>query len=305
MISIIVTAYNQPTSIQWLLAALREQEGGISCEVLVCDDGSTPEVFDVVHAACRRVPFDLRYVWQPDEDFRAGRSRNNGIRLAQGDLLLFLDGDVIVEADFLARHAAAHTRSPRLVAGLVKRVPERRAPSSSPWTRAADGLAFARAYAGADAFPEQQDDWADGPQAWMTCVGANFSCPRRPEVTFDERFIGWGAEDRELAYRLTHQHGYEPVYERSAVVYHLGEGSVASVAKDSDRLVRLLRNMVYFRSLYPGADLSPTLDLARHCHFNRIAGRWVATHLPRNRPASAVLDEAEAWLRERGLLSAR
>src|SRR5438045_287738 len=47
----------------------------------------------------------VRYVWDPQLGFRAGPSRNNGIRLANGDLLAFIHGGLRVRPDSLSGRA--------------------------------------------------------------------------------------------------------------------------------------------------------------------------------------------------------
>jgi GT2 family glycosyltransferase len=256
---------------------------------LVCDDGSSCDMVGVVREAARDGALDVRYIWQPDRRFRASRSRNNGIRAAQGDLLVFVDGDVLIEEDFLARHAAAHRNPKQLVIGPMKRVPRRRIDNC------ASTLEHARRYRGVDAFPEAQARWARSRYPWMSCLSGNMSVPRAPEIHFDERFVGWGGEDRELAYRLTACHGHEVVYEPSAIAYHPGMSTGAHVMSDSNGIAAFLRNRLHFRSLYPDADLSPALDVIRWCALDPATDTW-HVEVTAARSPDVVLREAERWL---------
>jgi glycosyltransferase involved in cell wall biosynthesis len=290
MISVIVAVYNQVLTVGWLLSALKEQECEDPFEVVICDDGSSGELQAVVRDASRDGALDLRYVWQPDRGFRLSRSRNNAIREAQGDLLVFVDGDVLIERDLLARHAAAHVRPKQIVAGVMKRVPGCRIGDR------ASTLEDLRRYDGPDAFPESQAMWARSPHPWMSCLSSNMSVPRAPEVRFDEQFVGWGGEDRELAFRLTARDGYELVYASSAVVYHPDATSGASLRGDANRLACYLRNRLHFRTLYPGADLSPAFEMVRYCALDPSTDTWrVVPASPR--PADAVLHEVAQWVR--------
>jgi len=290
MISVIVTVYDQPLTAGWLLSALKEQQCRDRFEVLICDDGSSSDMVGIVREASRGGALDVRYLWQPDGGFRASRSRNNGIRAAQGDLLVFVDGDVLIEEDFLARHAAAHSRPKRLVVGLVKRVPECRIGDR------ASTLEAARSYQGPEAFPEAQAMWARSPYPWMSGVSANLSVPRGPEIRFDEQFVGWGGEDREFAYRLSACRGHDLVYDASAIVYHPGASTAAArLVTDSNRLAAFVRNRLHFRSLYPDADLSPAFDAIRYCALDPATDTWHFAPTPA-RSADAVLRQAEQWL---------
>lgn len=292
MISVIVTAYNQPLTTSWLLSALKEQQCRDPFEVLICDDGSSSDMVDVVGEAARDGTLDVRYLWQPDRGFRVSRSRNNGIRAAQGDLLVFVDADVLIEEDFLARHAAAHARPKRLVLGPMRRIPD------CPIGDRASTLEYMRGYQGPKAFFEGQARWARSPYPWMSSVGANMSAPRGPEVRFDEQFVGWGGEDRELAYRLTIRDGYELVYDPSAIVYHPGRTTGATRMTDSNQIASMLRNWRHFRSLYPDADLSPALDMLRSFALDPATDTWHIAPTD-GRSADDVLREIERWLQRR------
>ena len=117
--SVVIPTYNRPQLLNRLLASLAEQEGDSLLEVLVCDDGSTSSTLEATLAWKDRVP-GLRHLWQEDLGFRAGQARNMGIQAAQGDVIIFVDDDVLVAPDFVERHVAAHqsSQAPRVVLGF-------------------------------------------------------------------------------------------------------------------------------------------------------------------------------------------
>jgi glycosyltransferase involved in cell wall biosynthesis len=300
VVSVIVAVYRQPLLLEWQLALLAAQDIGEPFEVLVCDDGSDREILEVVEAAARRHGLDVRYAWQPDSGFRASRSRNNGIRLARGDLLVFLDADQVMAPGFLARHAAAHRTAPHVVAGAVTRIELHQRP-----TGARDALALAQAHAsgGAHAFPEAQHEWVASPYDWMTVLSGNMSCTRGAEVCFDERFVGWGGEDREFAYRLIARHGYGLTFEPLALTYHLSLDREALESREPARvhrrIVQFLRNRLYLKSLYPHDDLTPLFDMLRACRLNRTTNTWFLAP-PDQRSPDDVLLRASDWLARHG-----
>lgn len=105
-VSVIVSAYQAPETLQWVLRGLRRQTV-LPAEVLVADDGSNPPLDAAVRAIAADLPFPVIHVWQPDEGFRAARSRNNAIFMASGSILGFLDQDTIPHASWLAAHLSA------------------------------------------------------------------------------------------------------------------------------------------------------------------------------------------------------
>jgi hypothetical protein len=76
-------------------------------EVIVVDDGSTPPAEASVQGLTVRAPFSLRVVRQ--ENTGVGGARNRGFREATGELVLFVDDDVLLDGGALLGHVAAHT----------------------------------------------------------------------------------------------------------------------------------------------------------------------------------------------------
>lgn len=109
-VSVIVTTYNQAAYIGEALSSVFAQSYR-AAEVIVVDDGSTDATPEAVAPFLDRI----RYVRQENQGVAA--SRNAGIRLAQGELLAFLDGDDIWEPDKLAAQVEAAVAHP--TAGLL------------------------------------------------------------------------------------------------------------------------------------------------------------------------------------------
>lgn len=173
-------------------------------EVLVVDDGlSAGET--VIQNFKTRLP--LSYDWRPNDQSPA-LSRNRGAARAQRELLVFLDGDLLLQPQALAAYRAyltgVHTA---LLYGYAGTHLESQAPSH--W------------------FPERQVNWLDKRYAWdgthlkphphlfhsayEYAFAGNFALyaeTYRAIGGFDERFRGWGGEDLDFAERAV-QKGFE------------------------------------------------------------------------------------------------
>jgi len=92
MLSIIIPTLNEENYLPRLLECLRKQrEGGGDFEVIAADAGSQDRTREIAEAfGCRVVKGGL-----------PAKGRNEGAKTAKGDLLLFLDADVILPEDFL------------------------------------------------------------------------------------------------------------------------------------------------------------------------------------------------------------
>lgn len=110
LISVIVTTYNRPDALSAVLHALLDQTD--SCfEIIIADDGSGEPTRQAIRtlqqsltARAPNAPKRLVHAWQPDNGFRASAARNLAVFAAQGDYLIFLDGDCIPRPGFVARH---------------------------------------------------------------------------------------------------------------------------------------------------------------------------------------------------------
>lgn len=208
----------------------------IAFETLVADDGSGAPTRAVVDALRPRFHGALEHVWHPDEGFRAGTIRNRAAARARGERLIFLDGDCVPRPGFIAAHAAAAERdgacgdgtsggddggseggrgtttmargsrallSPRLTERVLRDrllVHDWRAGRwlaarlrgdvnrlsgviDLPWSHRARGASR---------------DW----RSVRTCNLAVWRRDFERVNGFDERYVGWGYEDSDLAIRL-------------------------------------------------------------------------------------------------------
>jgi glycosyltransferase involved in cell wall biosynthesis len=105
-ISIILCTYNRCGSLpRSLRSVLRSQmPAATSWEVLVVDNNSTDATPQVVNTVAAEHPGKVSYLFEP----QPGKSHalNSAIRAAAGDILAFVDDDVVVEPEWLNRLTA-------------------------------------------------------------------------------------------------------------------------------------------------------------------------------------------------------
>lgn len=195
-VSVVIASRDRRELLRRCLDALARQDavaGGF--EVVVVDDGSgdgTREMLDSLAP-----PFELRAL----RNRAAGKAEalNTGIGAARGELLLFLDDDMIADPGLVAAHLEAHRESPRTLGiGAITQRPR----DGRDWY----AHAFARGW------NEHMAERRRERIGWADCYGANFSAPReafdrigefKPELVT--------AEDIEMGYRLERA-GYVPTY---------------------------------------------------------------------------------------------
>ena len=103
LVSVVVTTYERPDALDAVLRGLAHQTDR-NFEIIIADDGSGPDTARAVEAWSSRLAVPIKRVWHEHRGFRGGEIRNRGIRASTGGLCIFLDGDCIPRADFVARH---------------------------------------------------------------------------------------------------------------------------------------------------------------------------------------------------------
>lgn len=104
--SIIVPAYNRAKLLPRALKSTLAQTDP-DFEVIVVDDASTDNIAEVMAGF---TDSRIRYV-RLDKNGGASRARNDGFKVAQGELISLLDSDDEMHPDFLAKTRAAWTKA--------------------------------------------------------------------------------------------------------------------------------------------------------------------------------------------------
>ena len=218
-VSVIIPTYNRLARLKMVVSALELQTYPLDdFEVIVVSDGSTDGTDTFLQSW--QTSLNLRLVFQDNQG--AAAARNFGIEEAGGELILFVDDDVVPEPDLVRIHVETHRAAyPEevVVIGAMLTPPNFKL---DPWSRWLQ-----------DRLAEQYADMIAGewePTARQFYTG-NASIKRRFLVEyggFDAKFMR--AEDVELAYRLA-DHGLRFVFEPDAIGYHYEQRSFASWIK--------------------------------------------------------------------------
>ena len=109
-LSVVIPTYNRLPILQKCLLALEAQDPSAEItgyEVVLVDDGSTDATVSWLRQHSLLLPH-LRLIEQ--EHGGPAKGRNRGVEAARGDVVVFIDSDLVVTPSFLRCHAVALER---------------------------------------------------------------------------------------------------------------------------------------------------------------------------------------------------
>ena len=206
--SIVIATRDRADFLDAALASLATQRDGPTFEVVVVDNGSKDTTARVVeryanaYRAADGPSFETHYVFASEPN--RGAARNAGIAAATGDIVAFVDDDVVLPERFLFAHARAHARSRGVaVSGPILNVPTAiRRPRPGPAN-----------YSGA---------------FFCTCNVSVARAALDAVGGFDERFKLYGWEDTELGLRLRRS-GIRRAFAWDAYLWHIKPQAVETL----------------------------------------------------------------------------
>jgi len=215
LISVIVTTYNREDALDAALRALAHQTDK-NFEVVIADDGSRSDTARVVEGWRSRLLMPLKQVHHEHRGFRGGEIRNRGIRASAGEICIFLDGDCLAGADFIAAHRRLHepgwfvTGNRILLSRELTDAVLAQGMAAEEWSfsallrrRLAGGINRLLPKLRLPLGPLRKLNSA----SWEGAQTCNLAVARRDLDRidgFDSAYAGWGLEDSDLVIRLLH-----------------------------------------------------------------------------------------------------
>ena len=222
--TIIIPTYNASKSLTRTLASLAALQTSAITQIVICDDGSTDDTKTMVNRFRSHLPMVYRH--QENRGFRPGSARNLGIKEAAGDVVIFIDSDVVIPVGWLDAHLKYHQEVAydRLVFGFRRRVTV--SPPSNTELSAIEE--YETDHREAILSPDNKK-LRDPNTLWYFAFSCNMSIGGESKgLLFDEDFVGWGNEDLDYAYRAR-LGGAELVCAPNASLWHVDEGPIRDI----------------------------------------------------------------------------
>jgi len=246
-ISIVIPYYRRPHTLKQTLLSLSRCCYDLSkIEVLIVDDGSPYQEIPNLEFS----NLEIVYLRQKDKGYRLSKARNLGIRTSKFENIIILDCDLAVNEDFILEHSWPLFISKNVVSvGLrdsrkcvnediqkfSKLDPSKIGELLSEDWRISTWLG--------------KPDFESSNFCWWICSGGNVAFHKsifEDKGSFDERFVFWGGEDLDWAYRL-YKRGRYFFINRDAKAFHFeSKASEHQVSRVDykDEKEQLLRELV-------------------------------------------------------------
>ena len=252
-ISVVICTFNRADILVQSILSLENQEGmnRDDYEMVVIDDGSTDDTAKRVKEL--QTGTSLRYFFK---DW-GGRSeaRNLGIEKAEGEIIVFVDDDIIAPPRFLVNHLAKYDGDAKIVVrGPIVNV---RKPEIIPDFKP-----------GAEYFSSA---------FFCTCNASTHKKTLEEIGGFDTDFKEYGFEDNEIGWRLR-QAGCTYVFSMDAYIFHYKPHKGESLDQMKKRAEEMGRSAYIYHSKHPHWKVKMAVGLhPLNYYFSRMLNnKWVA-----------------------------
>lgn len=221
----IISTYNHMDALALLLHSVRLQSV-MPEEVIIADDGSGEETKRLIAKEQASFPVPITHIWQPDEGFRLSHIRNKAIAQAQFDYLISIDGDIVLHRHFIRDHKRFAEKGCFLQGGrviLFEAASKQLLRHNKTQVHYFNPAIFNRHNTIASRFLSKLFTRIRT-QSIRRIRGCNASFWKNDLIHvngYNELFVGWGSEDKELAVRLYNSGVKLKVIKFGAVCYHL------------------------------------------------------------------------------------
>jgi len=236
-LSIVISTYNSPKYLELVLNGIINQHDQ-NFECIIADDGSGEETENLVKKFSKKRKFI--HAWHEDKGFRLAAIRNRAIAIASGASIAFIDGDCIPAPEYSEDAKRLMQRSAKLNLNLYfqghrvildEYISTRISQSKNIF---GFGWKFSNMHHLSNLTNSFRYPYPIVPTVKTKGIrGCNMLFKREHLVAvngFDEEFVGWGHEDRDIVERLfkigvrradargsmTVYHLYHPEHDRSA-----------------------------------------------------------------------------------------
>ncbi|MEE9350242.1 MAG: glycosyltransferase [Flavobacteriaceae bacterium] len=227
-ISLIIATYNWVDALELVLISLLNQTI-IPHEIIIADDGSKEETKQLIDDFCIKNNISIIHVWHEDKGFRLAEIRNKAINKATGNYIIQIDGDVILQKNFIKDHRNNAQKNVFLVGSRVllqetisKEIIKTKQVKFNYFTKNIGNRHYTIRLPFISRLLKSPTN--DVQRVITSVRGCNMSFWKSDLLKingYDEDMVGWGREDSELSARLINIGLKKHKLKFSGIQYHI------------------------------------------------------------------------------------
>lgn len=234
-VSVIIVNYNVRYFLEVCLHSVARALQRTTGEIIVVDNNSTDESIKMI-----RNRFPSVTVIENKENKGFGKANNQGVTIAQGEYILFLNPDTVLPEDFFEKaitymdaHPEAGCLGPKLLDGKGQFAPESKRSFPTLFVALYKTTGINKLFSHSPYFNRYyavhigEDETAPVDVLMGCCMLLRTAILDKIQIAFDEDFFMYG-EDIDLSYRIQ-KAGYENIYfPETSIIHYKGESTKKS-----------------------------------------------------------------------------
>lgn len=228
--SLIITTYNQKERLALVLDSVKNLNP-LPDEVLIADDGSKEDTAALIQKYQKDFPCNLKHIWQEDDGFRAAASRNKAIKESKSEYIILVDGDMILDTNFIKDHLNFSSKKTILQGSriILNEKESEKILNKMNFNLAFDkkslknrrNIFLARLIYKFSTINKKFFKKSFLVKGSKTCNMSFYKSDFEAINGFNENFIGWGREDSEFVARFLFDNGIFKRLKFNALAYHI------------------------------------------------------------------------------------
>jgi glycosyltransferase involved in cell wall biosynthesis len=254
-VSLIISTYNWPAALSLCLQSILTLKT-LPNEIIIADDGSKEETKKVIDAFAVISPVPVKHIWHSDDGFQLAKIRNKAIAASKGDYIIQIDGDIIMHPFFITDHLRFAKKN-SVVRASRTYISEQQsktmfAQQSVKINFTSKGIANSLSAIRLPLlWPLFETSYKNKGDERFEIHGCNMAFWKVDFIKvngYNEAFLGWGPEDKELVARLLNVGVQKRFLKLGAIAFHLYHSE--NKKENLDKNEYLLKDAIVHRTVF-------------------------------------------------------